>query len=132
MSAQTAVLLVDDKEQFRVVVREVLAALPGFVLVGEVASGEEALAAVGSLSPHLVLMDVRMPGLGGIPATREITNRYPQVVVILMSIDSGEALPAAARACGAAAVLRKQDLRPRRLRQIWEEIRRDPSDAESR
>jgi two-component system invasion response regulator UvrY len=117
---ETTVLVVDDQEQFRGAVREVVAAVPGFALVGEAASGEEAVAAVGSLSPRLVLMDVRMPGMGGIQATREITNRYPHVVTMLMSVDATEALPDAARTCGAAAFLRKQDLRPGTLREMWE------------
>ncbi|TMK25991.1 MAG: response regulator transcription factor [Actinobacteria bacterium] len=116
----TRVLLVDDQESFRGAVRDVIAAIPGFVLVGEAASGEEAVAAVESLSPGLVLMDVRMPGMGGAQATREIVNRYPGVVVILMSIDAAEALPDTVHACGAAAFLRKQDLRPGALRDLWE------------
>jgi two-component system, NarL family, invasion response regulator UvrY len=79
-----------------------------------------------SLSPMLVLMDVRMPGMGGAQATREIVSRYPGVVVILMSIDEAEALPDTVQACGAAAFLRKQDLRPRPLRDLWEMQRKAP------
>jgi DNA-binding NarL/FixJ family response regulator len=60
----TTVLVADDQEQFRDAVCELVAAVPGFVLVGVAASGEEAVAAVGSLSPELVLMDVRMRGWG--------------------------------------------------------------------
>jgi two-component system invasion response regulator UvrY len=117
---ETRVLLVDDQESFRGAVRDVIAVSPGFVLVGEAASGEEAVAAVESLSPGLVLMDVRMPGMGGAQATREIVNRYPGVVVMLMSIDEAEALPDTVQACGAAAFVRKQDLRSRTLRDLWE------------
>jgi two-component system, NarL family, invasion response regulator UvrY len=115
----TRVLVVDDQEQFREAVRDVVAALPGFVIVAEAASGEEAMAAVGSSSPGLILMDVRLTGLSGIEATRAITNRNPHVVVILMSVDGAEGLWDTARLCGAAAVVRKQDLRPRTLREIW-------------
>lgn len=132
MSAEEiTVLVADDHEQFRGAVGEVVASIPGFVLVGEAASGEEAVAAVGFLSPRLVLMDVRMPGLGGIQATREITSRCPDVVVMLMSIDAAEALPDAARTCGAATFLRKQDLRPGTLREMWE-MQRDGASRDGR
>jgi two-component system, NarL family, invasion response regulator UvrY len=117
---EVRVLVVDDQETFRGAIREVIDVIPGFVLVGEAASGEEAVGAVGSLSAGLVLMDVRMPGMGGIEATREIVDRYPGVVVMLISVDGAEALPDAAHACGAAAFLRKQDLRPHTLRDMWE------------
>jgi two-component system, NarL family, invasion response regulator UvrY len=117
---EVRVLVVDDQEKFRDVVREVIDVTPGFVLVGEAGSGEEAVAAVGSVSAALVLMDVRMPGIGGIQATRQIGDRYPGVVVMLMSVDPAEGLPDAAHACGAAAFLPKQDLRPRMLRDVWE------------
>lgn len=62
---EVRVLVVDDQEKFRDVVREVIDVTPGFVLVGEAGSGEEAVAAVGSVSAALVLMDVRMPGSAG-------------------------------------------------------------------
>jgi DNA-binding NarL/FixJ family response regulator len=117
---EVGVLVVDDQEAFRDAVRTVIDVTPGFVLVGEAGSGEEALRAVGSWSPRLVLMDVRMPGMGGIQATREIVDRYLGVVVMLMSLDGAEALPDTAQACGAAAFVRKQDLRPRMLREVWE------------
>jgi two-component system invasion response regulator UvrY len=127
---EITVLVVDDHEQFRGAIRDELAALPEFMLIGEAASGEEALATVGSLSPRLVLMDVRMPGMGGIQATAEITNRYHDVVVMLMSVDAAEVLPDAARTCGAAAFLRKQDLRPLKLREMWEMQRDAPGNVQ--
>ena len=65
-------LVVDDQETFREMMRDLVAATPGFELVGEAASGEDALVAIGDLSPELVLMDVRMPGIGGIEATRRV------------------------------------------------------------
>ena len=71
---QVTMLVVDDQEPFRDAMRELVAATAGFELVGEAASGEDALAAIGNLSPELVLMDVRMPGIGGIEATRQATD----------------------------------------------------------
>jgi DNA-binding NarL/FixJ family response regulator len=92
----------------------------GFALVGEASSGEEATAAVQALAPQLVLMDVVMPGIGGIAAARQILQRHPAPVIVLVSVDD-PALHPDARSLGASVVLiRKQDLRPRRLRQLWE------------
>src|SRR6185437_2280350 len=61
-----SVLVVDDQEPFREVAREVVAATDGFKLIGEAASGEQALAAADELCPQLVIMDKRLPGLSGV------------------------------------------------------------------
>ncbi|HVE77142.1 MAG TPA: HD domain-containing phosphohydrolase [Actinomycetota bacterium] len=76
------VLVVDDVPQFRVLVREILEPHPDFELVGEAAGGPEALEMIGTCQPNLVLMDVDMPGLSGIMATRIIADRYPEMRVI--------------------------------------------------
>ena len=78
------------------------------------------MAAIGLVSPALVLMDVRIPGIGEIQATREIVDRYPKMIVMLMSTNPTKKLPNATQACNAAAFLRKEDLRPRMLRDVWE------------
>jgi DNA-binding NarL/FixJ family response regulator len=113
-----AVLVVDDQESFRSVLRELVAATTGFRLVGEAASGEDALRAVEELSPRLVIIDKRMPGMGGLEATRELTSRHPEIVVVLISV---EAAPDSQvlRSCGAAAFVRKQMLSPAVLREVW-------------
>lgn len=114
------VLAVDDHHSFRQVVRDLIAKAPGFVLVGQASSGEEAIRAAECLTPELVFMDVVMPGMGGIAATHAILSRRPDVVVVLMSVDD-PALHPDARALGDAVVCsRKQDLRPQQLRLIWE------------
>ena len=82
-----SVLVVDDQESFLTALREVVAATEGFELVGEAASGEQALAAADELSPQLVIMDKRMPGLGGLEATRLITSRHPNIVVLIVSVE---------------------------------------------
>ena len=114
------VLAVDDHPRFRDALRDLVAAVPGFVLVGQATSGEEALLAVERLSPHVVLMDVVMPGMGGIAAARAIVNDHPAVFVVLISVDDPALNPAATQLGKAVAYARKQDLRPRRLREIWE------------
>jgi DNA-binding NarL/FixJ family response regulator len=114
------VLVVDDQEPFRDAMREVVAATPGFTLVGEAASGEEGMIGVAKHSPRLVLMDVRMPGIGGIATARELAGAHPDLVLILVSVDGVDGLPGDAPSCGATAFVRKQDLRPRTLRVLWE------------
>jgi len=112
-----AVLVVDDQAVFRGVASDVVRATPGMTLAGAAASGEEAIAAVEALSPRLVIMDKRMPGIGGIEAARVIRARHPDVVVVLMSVE----LPAAEalEASGAVEFLAKRKLSPRALAKLW-------------
>ena len=114
------VLTVDDQVVFRHAARDVIGATAGFESVGDAGSGEEAVAAVERLRPDLVLLDVRMPGIGGIEAARRITEAHPGTVVVLISIEDSDEFAEDARACGAAALVRKQDFGPALLRSIWE------------
>ena len=112
--ASVSVLVVDDQATFRGVMREVVEAAEGLELVGEAESGEEAIAVVAELAPQVVIMDKRMPGMGGLAACRAITERDPKITVILCSVEDPD--PVTAEAHGAAAMIRKQDLsRPRLL-----------------
>jgi two-component system invasion response regulator UvrY len=115
------VLTVDDQEVFRGIAREVIDATEGFESVGEAASGEEALVAVARLSPNLVLLDVRMPGLDGIEVARRLRASHPDMHLVLISIDDLIDLPSAARVTQTVPLVRKQDFGPRMLRQIWKE-----------
>ena len=117
---QTRVLTVDDQIVFRDAARDVIAATPGFESVGDAASGEEALAEVERLQPELVLLDVRMPGMGGIEAARRITEAHPGTVVVLISLEGSDDVAEDAHASGAAALVRKQEFGPALLRSIWE------------
>jgi chemotaxis response regulator CheB len=119
-SCDVATLTVDDHATFRGTLRQLVAAARGFVLVGEACSGEAAVREDDRLSPLLVLMDVAMPGIGGIAATRTIIRRHPALLVVLISVDD-PAIHPDARALGKAVLsVRKQDLRPDGLRQLWE------------
>src|SRR5215216_4633286 len=110
--ARVRVVTVDDQPFFRDAAREVIDATPGFEAIGEASSGEEALAVVDEVQPELVLIDVRMIGMDGIKAAERIRAAHPQVVVVLISIEDPTDVPAEARTCGAAALVRKQDFRP--------------------
>jgi two-component system, NarL family, invasion response regulator UvrY len=111
------VLVVDDNAQFREVLRDVVVATGGMTCVGEAASGEAALDAVPELAPQLVIMDKRMPGIGGIAAARRMADRHPDVVVVLVSVENPRAEQL--EQSGAAAFLDKRRLSPRALAELW-------------
>jgi chemotaxis response regulator CheB len=123
-ASDVSVLVVDDQERFRGVLRDLIALARGFALVGEACSGEEATEAVAALLPQLVLMDVVMPGMGGIAAARLILQRRPAPVVVLISVDDPAQHPEADSLGAAVPFLRKQELRPLRLRELWETHRK--------
>ena len=113
------VMVVDDQPAFRRAARAVIEATAGFVPVGDAASGPEALRYADQLRPDLVLMDVYMPGMDGFEAARRLTEAHPGCVVVLVSLDDLEDVPALVASCGAAEFVRKQELRPRILRGLW-------------
>jgi DNA-binding NarL/FixJ family response regulator len=120
VDAAVSVLIVDDQPPFRAAARAVVDRVAGFELVGEAASGEEAVALSAQLAPDLILMDINMGDLDGIEATRRITDDRPATVVILVSTYSLDELPPSARTSGAAAYLNKDELSPRTVRRLWE------------
>lgn len=114
------VLIVDDQAPFRRAARAVLAATPGFEVVGEAQSGEQALDLVDALDPALVLMDINMPGINGIEASRRIVGGHPGTVVFLLSTYQADELPDGALSCGAAGYIHKEDFGSAVLRDLWE------------
>jgi two-component system, NarL family, invasion response regulator UvrY len=115
-----SVLVVDDQPPFRAAARAVIARVDGFDLVGESASGEDAVAVAEQLQPDLVLMDINMGAMDGLEATRLITTARPETMVILVSTYAEDDLPAGARASGAAAYVNKDELSPKLVRRLWE------------
>ena len=75
----------DDESLVRRILKQILAGYPDMELVGEAATGYEAISAVERLQPDIVVMDIRMPGLDGIAAAREIRFKYPHVKIIGLS-----------------------------------------------
>ena len=117
----TTVLIVDDQMPFRMAARSVVGVTPGFEVVGEAKSGEDAIEQVAALSPELVLMDINMDGMSGIEATRRITDAHPEIRVVLLSTYDADDLPADARTCGALGYVHKEQFGPDVLLRLWEE-----------
>jgi DNA-binding NarL/FixJ family response regulator len=115
------VLIVDDQEPFRMAARLVVEATDGFEVAGEADSGEESVELAEELKPDLVLMDVNLPGINGLDATRRILDGgddEPPVVLLLSTYEEAEYAPRAAE-CGAAAYIPKAVFGPDRLESAW-------------
>ncbi|MEX2621431.1 MAG: response regulator transcription factor [Egibacteraceae bacterium] len=103
----TRVLIVDDHPLIRSGLRVLLAEEPSVVLVGEAATGEQAIAAAAALEPDIVLMDLNLPDIDGVQATRQILEEHPHSkVVVLTMLEDDDSLRAALRA-GARGYLLK-------------------------
>ncbi len=102
------ILLVDDHEVVRLGLKALLERHPQFEIIGEATTAREALELVGNYHPDVVVMDIRLPGTSGIEACEEITNRYPETrVIMLTSYAEDEMLFSAIRA-GASGYMLKQ------------------------
>jgi len=114
MTEPITVLLADDQSLMRLGFAMVLKGEPDIAVVGEAADGREAVAQVAALRPDVVLMDVRMPGMDGIEATRRVVQQSPETkVIVLTTFDLDEYAFGALRA-GASGFLLK-DVKPDEL-----------------
>jgi CheY-like chemotaxis protein len=119
VTSPLSVLVVDDQAPFRFAVKAVLRRLPCFQLAGEAKSGPEAITLVDEVRPALVLMDINMPEMNGIEATRRIVAAHPDVVVFLCSTHDVTDLPPGAPTSGARAYINKEHFGADALRQLW-------------
>ena len=107
MSEPIRILLVDDQALFRESLGMLLSAQPGLEVVGEAPNGAVALERTATLRPHVVLMDLRMPVLDGVAATRQLRAEYPDVQVIALTTFDEDADVFAALGAGAIGYLLK-------------------------
>jgi DNA-binding NarL/FixJ family response regulator len=114
------VLIVDDQAPFRNAARTVVGLTPGFEVVGEASSGEEAVDLADQLHPDLVLMDINLPGINGVEAVRRILAARRETVAFLLSTYAIGDLPHDARDSGAVAYVNKEDFGPQILRELWD------------
>lgn len=90
MAAARRILIVDDHSTFRLGLSALLKSVPGFTVVGEAATGTEAVAAVSRLVPDVVVMDLNMPDLGGIEATKQIARAHDRINVLVLTMFDDE------------------------------------------
>lgn len=111
------VLIVDDQEAFRSAARLVVELAEGFSVAGEAETGEDGVRMATDLRPDLVLMDMNLPGIDGLEATRQIMTALPETRVIGLS--TYEEFAERAIAAGATAFISKSDFEPVLLAQTW-------------
>ncbi|MBN9102604.1 MAG: response regulator transcription factor [Pseudonocardia sp.] len=112
------VLIVDDEPPFRSVARIVVGLVGGRTATAEAETGEDALSLVASTHPEVVLLDMNLPGVNGIEATRQLLAAAPGTTAVLMCTYSADDLPPDASDCGAVAHLGEEDLTPSALRAL--------------
>ena len=101
------VMLVDDHDLVRLGIKKLLSEVPGIEIIGEAASGEEAIEQVGKLVPNVILMDVNMPGMGGLEATKRLKRIAPDSKVLVLTAYSDEPYPSMVLQAGAMGYLTK-------------------------
>ena len=113
------VLIVDDQEPFRLAARAVVEMTDGFDVIGEAETGEDSIERARELDPDLVLMDVNLPGIDGLEATRRILAESKRAVVLLVSTYEAEEYAPRADEVGAAGYIPKSEFEPDRLEAAW-------------
>jgi len=101
------VILVDDHDLVRSGIKRILDDVQGIKVIGEARSGEEAVKVVRKLKPQVVLMDVKMPGIGGFEATRKILRIDPDIKVLVVTICNNDLYPARLLQIGASGYITK-------------------------
>jgi two-component system invasion response regulator UvrY len=102
-----SVLLVDDHDLVRTGLKRLLEDVSGIKVVGEAGTGEEAVRLAREKQPDVVLMDVKMPGIGGLEATKKLLRTSPEIKVIALTVHAEEPFPSRLLQAGAAGYLTK-------------------------
>jgi two-component system invasion response regulator UvrY len=118
-----SVLIVDDNPTFRGAAEAVLSSV--FEIVGTAEDGEQAVEMADKLGPDLVVMDIAMPGIDGIEATRRVRATNSDVDVVLVSTMTREELPDGALTCGALGFIPKDELTSQRLIDLYRDAGAD-------
>lgn len=119
------ILIADDHGVLRAGLRELLNAEPGFEVVGEAADGAEAISLSQKLQPDIVLMDLRMPGNGGIQTTRQLLEEQPDVSVLVLTVHDDDLLLREAIKAGASGYILKRAAESELIDAIWAVSRGD-------
>ena len=114
------VLIVDDQPPFREAARMVVEMSEGFEVAGEAENGEAAVEMAATLKPDLVLMDVQMPGIDGLEATRQIMQAPKPPVVLVMSTHESGDYASPAEAAGAFGFMPKSEFSMDALAKAWD------------
>lgn len=102
-----SVLIVDDHKLIRLALRKLLAQAGDIEIIGEATNGEEAIHLAGELKPHIVLMDIQMPGMNGLEATQVLLRKYPHIKVIALTAHNADPFPFSFIKAGATGYLTK-------------------------
>ena len=117
-TGELRLVIADDHDSFRSGLRSLLGQVDGLVVVGEAASGAEAVSRTTELQPDVVLMDVSMPGMDGIEATRRIVDATPHVAVLVLTMSDDDDSVFAAVQAGARGYVLKGAQRAELVRAI--------------
>ena len=101
------ILLVDDHELVRTGIRKILDEVKGLKVIGEASTGEEAITFCRKTEPNVVLMDMNMPGMGGLEATKRIIRYSPDIKIIVLTVYTEDPIPTKVMQIGAAGYLTK-------------------------
>jgi two-component system, NarL family, invasion response regulator UvrY len=113
------VLAADDSSSFLALLRNVVDATCHLEVVGDADCGERAVELARELQPEMVLIDVRMPGIGGLEAAKRIRATHPSALIVLISTAHPDELPRDAHEGAADAIIWKSELDPELLDDVW-------------
>lgn len=106
------VLIVDDSEVFRRSVRAILESCDGCEVCGETGSGEDAARFAQELQPDAIVIDISLPGISGIEATRAVRSKLPDAKIVVMSLHKSKELVKAVKSAGASGYVLKSSADP--------------------